>query len=74
MKLNESAPPRSRRVQLGRPLLTAGEVAQLLGIPRSSVYEYARRKLTPLPSLQIGRHRRFFRDEIEAWLDDQRPV
>ncbi len=60
-------------MHLARPLLTAGQVADLLGIPRSSVYDYARRKLKPLPSLQIGRHRRFFRDEVEAWLADQRP-
>jgi hypothetical protein len=28
-------------VELNEPLLTAGEVAQLLAVPRSSVYEYA---------------------------------
>ena len=57
---------------LGRPLMTAAEVATLLGIPRSSVYDYARRENEPLPSLQIGRHRRFVQEDLEAWLRDQR--
>jgi excisionase family DNA binding protein len=53
-------------------LLTARQVAVLLQIPVSSVYEYARRPHNPLPSISIGRHRRFRRDEIDRWLDDQR--
>ena len=51
-----SAPP----VSLNEPLLTAAQVAVLLGVPRSSVYEYARRHHDPLPTIGIGRHRRFF--------------
>lgn len=46
-------------VDLREPLLSAGEVAGLLGVPRSSVYEYARRTHRRLPSVHIGRHRRF---------------
>ena len=57
---------------LTEPLLTAADVADLLAVPRSSVYEYARRLHHPLPSLHIGRHRRFLRSEVEAWLVDQR--
>ena len=52
--------------------MTAADVATLLGIPRSSVYDYARRENEPLPSLQIGRHRRLVQEDIEAWLRDQR--
>ncbi|HEX8121294.1 MAG TPA: helix-turn-helix domain-containing protein [Solirubrobacteraceae bacterium] len=59
------------RVELDRPLLTAEEVAALLGVPRSSVYEYARRRVDPLPSLLIGRHRRFDRRTVERWLAEQ---
>jgi hypothetical protein len=33
---------------LGRPLMTAADVAHLLAIPRSSVYDYARRESEPL--------------------------
>lgn len=56
------------RVDLGEPLLTADDVAELLSIPRSSVYEYTRRQLNPLPSIPVGRHRRFHRSALEAWL------
>ena len=58
-------------VMLDRPLLTAEEVAALLAVPRSSVYEYARRLHDPLPSVPIGRHRRFYRAAVEAWLGRQ---
>jgi excisionase family DNA binding protein len=55
-------------VSLSEPLLTADDVAALLAVPRSSVYEYARRLHDPLPSIPVGRHRRFDRSAIEAWL------
>jgi hypothetical protein len=41
----------STRVALDEPLLTADDVAELLSIPRSSVYEYTRRQHNPLPSI-----------------------
>lgn len=60
------------RVDLSQPLLNADDVAALLSVPRSSVYEYARRQRDPLPSVAIGRHRRFIREDIEAWLASHR--
>jgi excisionase family DNA binding protein len=54
------------------PLLKADDVAVLLGVPRSSVYEYARRTGDPLPAVRIGRHLRFRRDELVAWVSAQR--
>jgi excisionase family DNA binding protein len=59
-------------VNLAQLLLTAANVAELLGIPRSSIYDYARRKHDPLPSVEIGRHRRFIRRDVEAWLEQHR--
>lgn len=59
-------------VDLVEPLLTAEQVAGLLAVPRSSVYEYARRQHGALPSITIGRHRRFYRSDVEAWLAGQR--
>ena len=59
-------------VALDEPLLTAEQVADLLAIPRASVYEYARRLHEPLPSIRVGRHRRFHRSDIERWLTDLR--
>jgi excisionase family DNA binding protein len=59
-------------VHLSEPLLTADQVADLLAVPRSSIYEYARRRHRPLPSIAVGRHRRFYRSDVEAWLAGQR--
>lgn len=59
---------------LHEPLMTADAVAELLAVPRSSVYEYARRQHNPLPSLSVGRHRRFLRSEVAAWVMTQRAV
>ena len=53
-------------------LLTADEVAGLLAVPRSSVYEYVRRLHDPLPAVRIGRHVRFVRGELDAWIVAQR--
>ncbi len=60
-------------LSLAEPLLCADEVGGLLSVPRSSVYEYARRRHDPLPSLRIGRHVRFCRSDVERWLVGQRP-
>ena len=62
----------SATITLSEPLLTAEQVAGLLGVPRSSIYEYARRLHDPLPSIGIGRHRRFSRADLESWLATQR--
>ena len=43
-------------------LLTAEEVAALLHVPRSTVSNYARRGV--LPSIKLGRHRRFVRSDV----------
>jgi excisionase family DNA binding protein len=53
---------------LAEPLLTAQQVAGLLGVPRTSVYEYARRDRDPLPAVRVGRHVRFQRNAVERWL------
>ncbi len=53
-------------------LLTADEVAGLLAVPRSSVYEYVRRTHDPLPAVRIDRHVRFVRGEVDAWILAQR--
>ncbi|HEX4716922.1 MAG TPA: helix-turn-helix domain-containing protein [Thermoleophilaceae bacterium] len=47
-------------------LLTAGEVATLLGVPTSWVYEQSRRGR--IPTVTLGRYRRYRRDAIEAWI------
>jgi excisionase family DNA binding protein len=47
-------------------LLTADEVAQLLGVPVSWVYEQSRRGR--IPTVALGRYRRYRREAIEAWV------
>lgn len=49
-------------------LLTAGEVAALLGVRTSWVYDRARRG--GIPHLRLGRHVRFRLEAIEAWIEE----
>ncbi len=48
-------------------LLTADEVAELLGVPKSWVYEQSRRGA--IPTVTLGRYRRYRREAIEGWLE-----
>ena len=47
-------------------VMTTAEVAELIRIPTSTVYELARRGV--LPGHRVGRAWRFVRGEIEEWL------
>ena len=47
-------------------LMTAGQIAELLQMKRSTVEDYARRGL--LPSIKLGRHRRFVKSDVEEAL------
>jgi excisionase family DNA binding protein len=47
-------------------LMTANEVADLLGVPASWVYEQSRRGR--IPTVTLGRYRRYRREAIEAWV------
>jgi excisionase family DNA binding protein len=49
-------------------LLTAAEMADLLQMRVSTIEEYARRGL--LPSVKLGRHRRFVRSQVEQAIFD----
>ncbi len=49
-------------------LLTAEQVASVLGVPRSWVYEQSRRGT--IPTVTLGRYRRYRREAIEAWVAD----
>ncbi len=67
-------PPGAHALPLGRPItrsdvLTAAQVADLLGVKKSTVEEWARRGI--IPSRKKGRRRFFLRWEIEAWLLEQ---
>jgi excisionase family DNA binding protein len=49
-----------------QPLLTAHDVSRLASVPRRRVYQCAR--TGTLPSVRIGRLRRFRATDVEAWL------
>lgn len=49
-------------------LLTASDVAELLGVPTSWVYEQSR--VGRIPTVTLGRYRRYRREAIEAWLEE----
>jgi excisionase family DNA binding protein len=53
-------------VPLDHQLLTAEEVAELLRLPVSTIYDLAR--TARLPHLRIGRALRFSRSDLEAHL------
>ncbi len=48
-------------------LLTAAEVASMLGVPRSWVYEQSRREL--IPTVPLGRYRPFREEAIARMIE-----
>ena len=52
--------------------MRAGDVAELLDVPKSTVEDWARRGL--LPSRKRGKRRFYLRWEVEAWLTTEDPA
>ena len=50
------------------PLMDASQVAELLGVPVTWVYEQSRRGR--IPTVTLGRYRRYRRDAVEAWIGE----
>lgn len=56
-----------------RPLLTVEEVADLLRVPLSWVYERTRKHgVDRIPGFRLGKYWRFREADVLAWLDRQR--
>jgi excisionase family DNA binding protein len=53
-------------------LLTAAEVAELLAVPTSWVYEQSR--AGRIPTVALGRYRRFREEAIAAWIEQLEPA
>jgi excisionase family DNA binding protein len=54
-------------------LLTVNEVADLLHVPMSWVYEHTRRRcLNRIPGFRLGKYWRFREDDILRWIESQR--
>jgi excisionase family DNA binding protein len=65
---HDAGPPQGAAV-LSAPLMRAGEVADLLSIKTSTVYELSRRRRDPLPFVRIGRSKRFDRRAVARWVE-----
>ena len=50
-------------------ILTIGEAAAFLRVPKSWLYE--RTRLNAVPVRRLGRHLRFSAEELRKWFDDQ---
>ena len=64
-------PPAARgKLEVGPPpLMTAQEVAELLRVPRSTVYELARNRR--IPFLKVGRRTLFAQQTLLDWISAQ---
>jgi excisionase family DNA binding protein len=51
---------------LEEPLLNAAEAAQLLHVPRSTLYELVRSR--HLPHVRVGRSLRFTKEDLAEWV------
>ena len=61
------------RVADSRALLTVEEVAELLRVPPSWVYERTRKRgVDRIPGFRLGKYWRFREADVLAWLDRQR--
>ena len=63
---SESLSPAEHPSPGAAPLLTAAEVAALLGVPKTWVYEQSR--LGRIPTVTLGRYKRYRRAAIEEWV------
>ena len=74
MKANEQASAVNQRIGTGaHALLTVKEVAELLQVPVSWVYERTRkRSLDRIPGFRLGKYWRFRESDVLAWLERQR--
>ena len=52
------------------PFITVDDLARILGVPKSFVYEKSVRG--EMPSFLVGRYRRYRLSEVLAWLEQQR--
>lgn len=58
--------PPPRLIGMGGSLLTADQVARMLGVPKSWVYEQSRRGR--IPTVTLGRYRRYRAEAISDWV------
>lgn len=57
-----------RLVGVSQSLLSAGQMAQMLGVPKSWVYEQSRKGR--IPTVTLGRYRRYRAEAITCWVEE----
>jgi excisionase family DNA binding protein len=63
----------NQKIQIEDELLTVREVARLLKVPPSWVYERCReRSSDPLPHLKLGKYLRFYKSELLHYMEKLR--
>jgi excisionase family DNA binding protein len=65
--MTQQARDRPHVGSLTEPLLNADEAAQLLHVPRSTLYELVRSR--HLPHVRVGRALRFTRRDLGKWVE-----
>jgi excisionase family DNA binding protein len=51
-------------------LLSPADLAQLLEVPRSTIYEWNYRRSGP-PAIRVGKHVRYREADVERWLRER---
>jgi excisionase family DNA binding protein len=62
--------PDGRRTIMSERLMTLAELAELVGVPVTTLYQWRHRGEGP-PGYRVGRHVRYRRAAVEAWLETQ---
>jgi excisionase family DNA binding protein len=68
--MTEPTTARPREGTDGERLLRPAEVAEMLGVPRSTLYAWRYRGDGP-PAYRIGKHLRYRRDAVLEWIEEQ---
>jgi excisionase family DNA binding protein len=53
-----------------KPLMSSQEVADYLGVPLQTLYVWSMNGTGP-SGYAVGRHRRYRREEVDAWLEQR---
>jgi excisionase family DNA binding protein len=61
---------KARTIDLTDPLMTTQEVADFLGIPKTTLETWRVRGGGPV-ALRVGRHRRYRREDVDRWLNER---